>query len=199
MSKLEGLNDNVGRMANIFLAQQLVLLDNAFKVGGNHNTAIKYVYTFAKKAAKKEKIAARLKELLQITEKQAIITPQALIFYANKLEGIKLADLSSQKQENVEGFFAKIKSLLKSFISVRKNEEIAENQKFWNDNIKALQESIIFSDLITAAQILENGKMMSLGGEDFANFEKLFSSYLSQQLALQAVLGAFIEGYTYDY
>lgn len=199
ISKLENLEGTVGKMSNIFLAQQLVLLDNAFKVGGNYNIAIQNIQKFAETKAKNEKVAKKLSELLNITQEQAIVTPQALLFYAKKLESIKLNFPPQEKEVAKEGFFNKIKAILKSFISIRKADEVKADQEFWNNQIITLEESIIFADFITTQKILDNKKLQTLGGEDFINFTKLFKTYLIQQQALQAVLGTFIEGYNYDY
>jgi len=201
MAKLESLNGNVGNMSKIFLAQQLVLLDNAFKVGGNQNLAIENIHNFAKNVAKDEKVATKLQELLTLTQQQAIITPQALLFYAKKLENVELIKLEDQKAEVAKdaSVVEKIKAFLKSFIIIRKQDEVTAEQKVWNNSIEALQEAIIFTDFVTVEKILTDKKLQQQGQADFANFAKLFKTYLTQQQALQATLGAFIEGYNYDY
>ncbi|HAG53028.1 MAG TPA: hypothetical protein DCL21_04500 [Alphaproteobacteria bacterium] len=201
MTKLESLNGNIGNMSKIFLAQQLVLLDNAFKVGGNQNLAIENIHNFAKNVAKDEKVALKLQELLTLTQQQAIITPQALLFYAEKLEGVELIKLEDQKAELAKdaSIVEKVKAFLKSFIIIRKQDEVTAEQQTWNNSIKALQEAIIFTDFVTVEKILADKNLQELGQNDFSNFAKLFTTYLKQQQALQATLGAFIEGYNYDY
>lgn len=199
--KLESLNGNIGNLSKIFLAQQLVLLDNAFKVGGNQNIAIENIYNFAKNVAKDEKVSLKLQELLTLTQQQAIITPQALLFYAQKLEGLDLVKLDDDKESLPKdaSVIDKIKSLLKSFIIIRKTEEVTADKQVWLNSIDALQEAIIFTNFVNVEKILADEKMKQLGADDFENFNKLFNTYLTQQQALQAALGAFIEGYNYDY
>lgn len=201
VAKLESLNGNIGNMSKIFLAQQLVLLDNAFKVGGNQNLAIENIHNFAKNVAKDEKVAAKLQDLLNLTKQQAIITPQALLFYAKKLEGLDLISLEDNKKELPAdaSFVEKVKNILQSFIIIRKQTEVSAEQELWLNSVESLQEAIIFTDFVTVEEILADEKLQQLGDEDFANFAKLFNTYLTQQQALQATLGAFIEGYNYDY
>lgn len=202
VAKLESLNGNIGNLSKIFLAQQLVLLDNAFKVGGNQNVAIENILNFAKNVAKDEKVAAKLTELLTLTQKQAIITPQALLFYAQKLENIDLVKLettTSEKLAQEETFIEKVKALFKSFIIVRKTDEVTAEKQLWLNAVNNLQEAIIFTDFVKVEKILSDEKIKTLGDKDLANFTQLFNTYLDQQLALQAALGSFIEGYKYDY
>lgn len=201
ITKLESLNGNVGNLAKIFLSQQLVLLDNAFKVGGNQDLAISNIYNFAKNVAKDETVAEKLNNLLVLTKQQAIITPAALNFYAAELLNVKLSTAHIKKQEVKANatVVEKIKAFLKSFILVRKQDEVTAEQALWTANIKQLQEAVIFGNFIKANKLLTNEELIKLGSEDFANFSKLFNTYLKQQQALQAVLGAFIEGYNYDY
>ncbi|MCP4355195.1 MAG: hypothetical protein GY793_06105 [Proteobacteria bacterium] len=198
LAKLESLEGNVGKTANIFLGQQLVMLDNAFKVGGNQNIAIQNIKIFAESVAKKPNVAKKLHELLNLTREQAIITPQALLFYARKLENIKLQETVIEN-EKPKGFIAKIKHLLKSFVKITKKDKLTADKLYWNSSISTLQESIIFADYVTTNKILEDEILAKLGGEELTNFHKLFNTYLDQQQALQAVLGTFIEGYSYDY
>lgn len=201
VAKLESLNGNIGNLSKIFLAQQLVLLDNAFKVGGNQNMAIENIYNFASLVAKDEKVAAKLKELLEITNKEAIITPHALIFYAQKLRTIKLANTHVEKHTAPAdaSLLDKIKAFLQSFIIIRKQDEVTADQQYWSDAIDNIEKALLFGDFITVSELLKDEKLNQLGREDIKNFNKLFTSYLTQQQALQATLGAFIEGYNYDY
>ena len=201
VKKLESLNGNIGNMSKIFLAQQLVLLDNAFKVGGNQNIAIENIHNFASKVAKDEKVSAKLQNLLEITKQEAIITPHALVFYAQKLETIELANNHiEEKQVAKDASIAeKIKAFLQSFIIIRKQDEVTAEQEYWNKSIDEIEKSIIFGDFVTVTKLLEDEQLKTLGGEDFVNFTNLFNNYLKQQQALQATLGAFIEGYNYDY
>lgn len=201
IAKIESLNGNIGNLSKIFLGQQLVLLDNAFKVGGNQNLAISNIYNFAKNVAKNNEVALKLQELLNITEQQAIITPAALNFYASELKHLKLASMHIQKQQAADdaSVIDRIKAFLKSFILVKKQNEITEDQKYWNVNINKLQEAIIFGNFVEVEKILNDEKLMTLGAEDFKNFNQLFKTYLNQQQTLQAILGAFIKGYNYDY
>ena len=202
VAKLESLNGNIGNLSKIFLAQQLVLLDNAFKVGGNQNLAIGNILNFAQNVAKDEKVAAKLSELLKLTQQQAIITPQALLFYAQKLENIDLVKLETTTSEALnqqETFIEKVKALFKSFIVVRKTDEVTAEKQQWLDAVNNLQEAIIFTDFVKVEKILSDEQIKALGGTDLENFTKLFNTYLDQQLALQATLGSFIEGYKYDY
>ncbi|PPR09902.1 MAG: hypothetical protein CFH44_00295 [Proteobacteria bacterium] len=201
VKKLESLNGNIGNMSKIFLAQQLVLLDNAFKVGGNQNIAIENIHNFASKVAKDEKVSAKLQNLLEITKQEAIITPHALVFYAQKLETIELENTHiEEKQVAKDASIAeKIKAFLQSFIIIRKQDEVTAEQEYWNKSIDEIEKSIIFGDFVTVTKLLEDEQLKTLGGEDFVNFTNLFNNYLKQQQALQATLGAFIEGYNYDY
>jgi hypothetical protein len=202
VAKLESLNGNIGNLSKIFLAQQLVLLDNAFKVGGNQNIAIENILNFAKNVAKDEKVATKLTQLLQLTQQQAIITPQALLFYAQKLENIDLVKLETTTSEQLaqqDTFIEKVKALFKSFIVVRKTDEVTAEKQLWLDAVNNLQEAIIFTDFVKVEKILSDEKIKALGDKDLENFTKLFNTYLDQQLALQATLGSFIEGYKYDY
>lgn len=201
LTKLESLNGNVGNLSKIFLGQQLVLLDNAFKVGGNQNLAITNIYNFAKNVAKNEAVANKLQDLLNLTNQQAIITPMALNFYASELKTVELSTKHIQKQKIADNAttIEKIKAYLKSFIIIREKSKVTVEQALWNKQIAELQKAIIFTDFIKVEELLANEELAKLGGENFANFAKLFATYLTQQQALQATLGAFIEGYNYDY
>tara|TARA_Y100001960_G_C14776413_1_gene883451 strand:+ start:2087 stop:3124 length:1038 start_codon:yes stop_codon:yes gene_type:complete len=201
LAKLESLNGNIGNLSKIFLGQQLVLLDNAFKVGGNQNLAITNIHNFAQNVAKNEAVAKKLEELLTLTNEQAIITPAALHFYASELKTTKLITTHIQKEEVSADAttMEKVKAFLRSFILVRNKDEVTAEQELWNTQISELQKAIIFADFVKTSEILANEELVKLGGENFTNFDNLFKTYLKQQQALQAVLGAFIEGYNYDY
>lgn len=187
---LEGLQGTVGNLSQVFLGQQLVILDSAYRQGGDVVPGIEHVKNFAVTVAKNETVAKALADLQAVTSLSGPVTAAELVLTAEALYDMEpLVPVAP----NHATWWDQIVASLKRWIKVTELDNPQDPGLTWDLAVNHMRYSVAHGDAQGALNLL--GQSPFVGVEAVNAFRDGLAQHLVQQQALQKVQQAFIESY----
>lgn len=185
---LEGLQGTVGNLSQVFLGQQLVILDSAYRQGGDVTSGIEHVKNFALNVAKNEAVGKALEELQKVTTMSGPVTVTELVLTAEALY-----DMEPLVMQPTQGWWQQVVACLKRWIKVTELDNPHDPDLAWDLAVNHVRFSIAHGDAQGALNILNQAPFA--GVETVTPFRSGLSQHLLQQQALDKVQAIFIESY----
>lgn len=190
LQALESLQGTVGNLSQVFLGQQLVILDNAYRQGGDIVPGIAHVKKFAETVAKNATVVAALEALQNTTPLSGPVTGVELVLTADALYGLEPliphSDVEHSLWQNLVIGFTR-------WVKVTHLDDIEDPNLSWDLGINLVRFNIAHGKPEEALNILQQAPFKAV--EVVEPFRLGLHQYVAQQQALQAVHKAFIESY----
>ena len=187
---LESLQGTVGNLSQVFLGQQLVILDSAYRQGGDVVPGIEHVKNFAATVAKNETVAKALTDLQAVTSLSGPVTVAELVLTAEALYDME--PLVPMMPSHAT-WWDQIVASLKRWIKVTELDNPQDPGLAWDLAVNHMRYSIAHGEAQGALKLLNQPPLM--GVEAVNAFRDGLAQHLVQQQALQKVQQAFIESY----
>lgn len=187
---LEDLQGTVGNLSQVFLGQQLVILDNAYRQGGDVVPGIAHVKNFALSVAKNESVAAALEDLQTVTPLSGPVTATELVLTAEALYDMEPLMPVLNPQQN---WWGQMMASLKRWIKVTELDNPQDPGLSWDLAVNHVRYSIAHGDAQGALNILNMPPFKDVTETGY--FRDGLAQHIVQQQALQKVQQAFIESY----
>jgi hypothetical protein len=187
---LEDLQGTVGNLSQVFLGQQLVILDNAYRQGGDVVPGVAHVKNFALSVAKNEGVAAALEDLQSVTPLGGPVTAAELVLTAEALYDMEPAVPARDPQKN---WWQQVLASLKRWIKVTELDNPQDPGLSWDLAVNQVRYSIAHGDAQGALNILNQPPFLNV--EQVKYFRDGLAQHIVQQQALHKVQEAFIESY----
>lgn len=190
LSALEGLQGTVGNLSQVFLGQQLVILDNAYRSGGDVVPGIVHVKNFAEMEAKNTAVATALDELQNVTPLSGPVTAAELVLTAEALYDMEPLVPSAMGELS---WWQQVVASFKRWVKVTELDNPQDPDLAWDLAVNHIRFSIAHGDAQGALNILNQAPFA--GVKAVEPFHDGLTQHLVQQQALAKVQRAFIESY----
>lgn len=187
---LEDLQGTVGNLSQVFLGQQLVILDGAYRQGGDVVPGIAHVKNFALSVAQNEGVAAALEDLQAVTPLSGPVTAAELVLTAEALYDMEPMIPARDPQKS---WWAQVVASLKRWIKVTELDNPQDPGLSWDLAVNQVRYSIAHGDAQGALNILNQPPFKDV--DQVKYFRDGLAQHIVQQQALQKVQQAFIESY----
>jgi len=190
LTALEGLQGTVGNLSQVFLGQQLVILDNAYRSGGDVVPGIVHVKNFAEAEAKNMAVVTALDELQQVTPLSGPVTAAELVLTAEALYDME--PLVPEANSELS-WWQQVVASFKRWVKVTELDNPQDPDLAWDLAVNHVRFSIAHGDAQGALNILNQAPFAAVKAVD--PFRNGLTQHLVQQQALQKVQAAYIESY----
>jgi hypothetical protein len=190
VAALEGLQGTVGNLSQVFLGQQLVILDSAYRQGGDLVPGIEHVKNFALTEAKNTAVADALNGLQEVTPLSGPVTAAELVLTAEALYDMEPLLPGTSGELN---WWQQVVASFKRWVKVTELDNPQDPDLAWDLAVNHVRFSIAHGDAQGALNILNQAPFT--GVEAVEPFRQGLTQHLLQQQALMNVQKAFIESY----